>query len=179
MRNILKINKHFISLNIRSMKEYKTSFLLTTLGKFLVSFNVFLGIYFMFQRFSSVNEFSYEEVLLCFSIVLLEFSLAEMFARGFDIFSDMVRKGSFDLILIRLQNEIFQVLGSKFELTRVGRMIQAVVMFIYAVVYCHVQWNALKILTVVFMLIGGMAVFSGLFWYMRLFAFSHLRVLNL
>ena len=37
---------HYVSINIRSMMQYKTSFLLTAVGQFLVSFNVFLGIFF-------------------------------------------------------------------------------------------------------------------------------------
>lgn len=162
-KNSIKLYLHYISINVRSMMQYKMSFFLTTLGQFLISFNVFLGIYFMFQRFSKVKDFTYSEVLLCFSIVLLEFSLAETFARGFDSFSGMVRTGSFDQILVRPRNEIIQVLGSKFELTRIGRMLQAVVMFIYGIAKCEVDWNLWKVITVVFMLIGGAAVFSGLF----------------
>lgn len=79
------------------------------------------------------------------------------------MFSQMVKTGSFDSILVRPRNEILQVLGSKFELTRIGRMLQAVVMFIYAVLHCQVEWNLSKVLTVLFMLLGGTAVFSGLF----------------
>lgn len=162
-KDAIKLYCHYISINIRSMMQYKISFLLTTIGQFIVSFNVFLGIYFMFQRFSKVNEFTYSEVLLCFSVMLLEFSLAEMFARGFDSFSGMVRSGSFDQVLVRPRNEILQVLGSKFELTRIGRMFQALIMFGYGVTHCNVNWNFYKIITVLFMIIGGTAVFSGLF----------------
>lgn len=36
-------------------------------------------------------------------------------------------------------------------------------MFTYGVSHCKVEWNLIKILTVIFMLIGGCAVFSGLF----------------
>lgn len=159
----IRLYGHYVSINIKSMMQYKTSFLLSVIGQFLVSFNVFLGVFFMFQRFHTVKGFVYSEVLLCFSIVLLEFSLGEMVARGFDMFSQMVKTGSFDSILVRPRNEILQVLGSKFELTRIGRMLQAVVMFIYAVLHCQVEWNLSKVLTVLFMLLGGTAVFSGLF----------------
>ena len=114
----------YAGVNIRCAMQYKTSFFLTMLGQFFVSFNVFLGVHFMFQRFHSVKGYTYSEVLLCFSIFLLEFSMAEMVARGFDSFSSMVRTGSFDQILVRPRNEVVQVLGSKFELTRLGRMLQ-------------------------------------------------------
>lgn len=163
LKEAARLYGHYLSINIRSAMQYKTSFFLTALGQFFVSFNVFLGIYFMFRRFSAVEGFTYSEVLLCFSVVLLEFSLAEMFARGFDLFPAMVRTGSFDQVLVRPRNEILQVLGSKFELTRIGRMLQAVVMFAYGVTHCGVNWNFSKIITVIFMLIGGCALFSGLF----------------
>ena len=158
-----KLYLHYVSVNIRCMMQYKTSFLLTSIGQFLVSFNVFLGIFFMFQRFSKVEGFTYSEVLLCYAIILLEFALAEMTARGFDTFSRMVRSGEFDRILVRPQNEIVQVLGSKFELTRIGRIIQAIVMFAYGIMKSDAAWNFPKICTIVFMLIGGTAVFSALF----------------
>ena len=123
----MRLYFHYVSINIRCTMQYKASFLLTAIGQFLVSFTIFLGIFFMFQRFSKVEGFTYSEVLLCFAIMLMEFSLAEMFARGFDQFSGLVKTGEFDRILVRPRNEIIQVLGSKFELTRIGRMMQAVV----------------------------------------------------
>lgn len=169
---------HYISMNIRSMMQYKTSFFLAALGQFLISFNVFLGVFFMFQRFETVEGFTYSEVLLCFSSFLLEFSLAEMFARGFDTFSGTVRSGEFDRILVRPQNEILQVLGSKFELTRIGKIVQAVVLFFYGVANSTVRWSFSKIVTVVFMLVGGTAVFSALFLIYAAFCFFTLEGLE-
>lgn len=143
--------------------QYKSSFILTAIGQFLVSFNVFLGVFFMFRRFNNIEGFTYSEVLLCFAVMLMEFSLAECVARGFDTFPSMVRKGEFDRVMTRPRNEILQVLGSSFELTRFGRMLQAVVMFVYGVINCGVQWNFMRVLTVIFMLIGGTALFCGIF----------------
>lgn len=163
MCNTIKLYKHYMSINIRSAMQYKTSFWLMVMGQFLVSFNVFLGIYFMFQRFSNVKGFVYSEVVLCYGIVLMQFSLAEMYARGFDTFSGMVRSGNFDRVLVRPRSEVLQVLGSKFELTRIGRMFQAVVMFVYGMVSCEVDWSFSKVVTLIFMIIGGTALFSGLF----------------
>ncbi len=159
----MKLYWKYFMIQLKSKMEYKTSFLLTCIGQFLVSFQVFLGIYFMFRRFSSVEGFTYEEVLLCFGITLMEFSLAESVARGFDLFPILVRKGEFDRIMVRPRNEILQVLGSRIEFTRIGRMLQAVVMFAYGISASHVAWTPAKVLTVLFMLLGGTAVFSGLF----------------
>ena len=159
----LRLYKKYLQIQIQSMMQYKASFCLTAVGQFLVSFNAFLGVYFMFQRFHEVEGFTYSQVLLCFAITLMEFSLAEAFARGFDTFSSTISNGEFDRIMVRPRNEIFQVLAGRIELTRIGRMLQAVVMFAYGIAKSHVEWTWDKVLTVVFMLLGGTAVFTGIF----------------
>ncbi len=161
--NPLKLYFHYISINIRSMMQYKTSFLLTAIGQFLTSFNVLIGVYFMFQRFGGVKSFTYGEVILCFSVFLTGYTLAEMWARGFDAFSGMVRGGEFDRLLVRPRGEILQVLGSKFELTRVARLLQAVLMLVYGIAKGGVEWNAGRIVAVFCMVIGGTVLFTGFF----------------
>lgn len=158
-----KLYFHYLSIIFRSAMQYKASFWIMTVGHFFVSFNVFLGVFFMFQRFSHVEGFTYDEVLLCFSIMLMEFSLAEIWARGFDTFPSMIRQGTFDRVLLRPRSAVLQVLGSKFELVRLGRVLQAIVMFVYAVTRVEVRWTAAKLVTVLFMLIGGTGLFTALF----------------
>ena len=158
-----RLYRHYISVIVRSKMQYKKSFFMYSLGTFLVSFNVFAGIFFMFRRFSNVKGFTYSEVLLCYSIVLMAFSLAEMFARGFDTFPRMVRTGSFDRLLLRPRSIVLQVLGSQFELTRFGRLLQAVLLLAYGIWKSDVRWTFEKAMTVVFMIVGGTALFSGFF----------------
>ena len=174
----IRLYLHYISVIVRSTMQYKTSMFLMIMGQLLVSFSAFLGIYFMFQRFDNVKGYTYSEVLLCFSIVLMQFSLAEMFVRGFDMFSGIVRQGEFDRILVRPRNEILQVLGSRFEVTRIGRMIQALIIFVYGIMNSNVEWTFCKVITVVFMLLGGCAVFSGLFMIYATFCFFTLEGLE-
>ena len=159
----MKLYIRFFSIHIRSVIQYKVSFLLTTLGQFLVSFNVFLGIYFMFQRFHQVKGYNYSEALLCFSIVVMSFSIAELFLRGFDLFSATISNGEFDRILLRPRNEVFLVLAGKIEFTRVGRIIQTIIILIYGIVTSKIVWSADKILTMLLMIIGGSVIFGCLF----------------
>lgn len=159
----MRLYKKYFVMHLKSTMEYKTSFILTLIGQFLISFSAFLGIYFMFNRFSQVQGFTYNEVLLCFGITLMEFTLAETFARGFDMFSYVVSKGEFDRILVRPRNEILQVLGSRIDFTRLGKTIQAVIVFVYGLHAGNIHWTFAKILVILLMLIGGTMVFSGLF----------------
>lgn len=159
----MKLYLHYLSIHVRSAMEYKTSFVLTALGQFLVSFNVFLGVFFMMERFNNVKGFTYSEILLCFSTVLISFSLAECFFRGFDMFPSMIGNGEFDRILVRPRNTIFQVISSKIELTRIGRLVQAFIMLGYGIAKSEVSWDFLRVLTLILMIFGGVVVFAGLF----------------
>ena len=148
---------------LKSQMQYKASFLMTALGQFLTSFTTFLSMYFMFSRFKSVNGFTFSEVLICFSIVLMAFSLTECFVRGFDVFPRLIRTGDLDRILVRPRSVVFQVLTSNMEFTRIGRLLQAILMLCWAIPACGVVWTADKILTLILMVTGGISVFSSLF----------------
>ena len=159
----VRLYGRYFLIHIKSVMQYKTSFFLTCLGQFFTSFNVFLGIYFMFRRFHTVKGYTYQEVLLCYSIVLMAFTLAEAFARGFDTFSSIIGNGTFDRIMVRPRGLILQVLGQKIEFTRSARLLQAVIMLIYGLQAGGVLWTPARVLTVVLMIAGGTALFSGLF----------------
>jgi len=153
----------FFSIHMRCQMQYKVSFLLTSLGQFLVSFTALLGISFMFSRFDAIEGFTFEQVLLCFAIVLMAFSIAECFGRGFDLFPSMISNGEFDRALVRPRSEIFLVLAGKMEFTRIGRLLQAIVVLFIAIPASGVDWTAERIFTLFLMVSCGILVFLGLF----------------
>ena len=159
----MKLYFKFIAIQLKSQMQYKASFFMTAVGQFLISFSAFLGVYFMLSRFHSVKGFEFSEILICFSVVLTSFAISECFVRGFDVFPRLIQSGNLDRILLRPRNEVFQVLTSNIEFTRFGRLLQALLMLVYAVPASGIVWSFDKIMTVVLMIIGGIAVFSSLF----------------
>jgi len=153
----------YISIHLKSQMQYKASFFLTILGQFLVSFSALLGLYFMMSRFNVVDGFTLQEVLLCFATVLMAFSIAECFARGFDLFPQMISNGEFDRALVRPRGLVFQVLAGKVEFSRLGRLTQAVLVFCYAIPASGVAWSGDKVFTLSLMVVCGVLVFFGLF----------------
>ncbi|HBG11345.1 MAG TPA: hypothetical protein DDX68_04745 [Clostridium sp.] len=161
--NSTRLYEKYLLIHLKSMMQHKVSFLLTTIGQFLVSFYIFLGVRFMMDRFKEVKGFSYGEVLLCFSITLMAFTIAETIFRSLDTFETIIGNGEFDRILLRPRGSLFLVLCSKIELTRIGRLLQAVVMLIYGIYSSSIIWTPVRIMTVVLMIIGGVAVFAAIF----------------
>jgi len=174
----MKLYLKFFAMHLKSLMQYKVSFFMTALGQFLVSFTALLGLWFMFMRFNQVEGFTFSEVLLCFATVLVAFSLAECFGRGFDVFPRMIGNGRFDRILVRPRGEVYQVLASQMEFTRVGRLLQAVAVFCYALPASGVVWSWDKVLTLFMMIACGAAVFFGLFLIYAAFSFFTLEGLE-
>ena len=141
----MRLYFQYLLLLFKSQMQYRTSFWLLSLGQFLVPFSAFAGLYFLFERFGQIKGWDFYEVALCFAIIHMAFALSEYFARGFDNFS------------------FVQVLGSKFEFTRVGRLLQSVIVLGWAVSNLAIDWSFLKILTLLLMIISGVFIFTGIF----------------
>lgn len=153
----------YIQILFKSQTQYLTSFWLLALGQFVLPFSVFAGLYFMFERFGQIAGWHFHEVALCFSIIHMSFAISECFARGFDTFSTLVVNGDFDRILVRPRSTVLQVLGSKFEFSRVGRLLQSVIILAWAISSLTMEWTLLKAITLFFMIASGVFVFSGIF----------------
>ncbi|MFT8315005.1 MAG: ABC-2 family transporter protein [Clostridium sp.] len=159
----MKLYLNMIALNLKSQMQYKVSFFLTTVGQFITAFTAFFGLYFIFSRINSVDDFTYGQVLLCFAIVMMAFSLGEMFGGGLAVFPRMLSNGEFDRVLVRPRNIILQVLMPNMDFTRLGLLVQSVLVLCYSIPISGIAWSLGKILTLDLMILCGGALFFGLF----------------
>lgn len=163
----------YLSIHLKSLMQYKVSFFLTAFGQFLISFSAILGVYFLLDRFHAIKGYTFTDILLCSSVIIMAFSLAECFARGFDQFPKAISNGEFDRMLVRPRSAIFQILASKLELSRIGRMLQAILMMLVAFAKSDIHWSPSKVLTILLMIVGGTVVFSCLFLLYAAFSFFY------
>lgn len=157
----MKLYFEFLSIHIKKAMQYKASFLLSALAQLFIPLTCFWGVQFMFMRFKQVDGFTYTEVSLCYAIVLLSFSLAELFFRGFDTFDRMIGNGEFDRVLVRPRNEVFLVLCSRMDLERFGKGIMAIFLLIWALQNCPIDWCAARVMTLIFMILGGIVLLQA------------------
>ena len=167
----MKLYLKYFSIHIKSQMEYKASFALLTIGNFCMQFATFLSVYFMFNIFDEVSGFTYGQVLLCFAIVIMAFSFAEMLGRGFDQFPHMLANGEFDRALVRPRSALFQVVASRIHFVRLGATFQAAAVLFWAIPNSGVSWSWDKILTLCLMIACGSVIFYTLFCIRATFAF--------
>ena len=161
----------YVSMVLKSQMQYKISFLLAALGQFITAFTSFFGIYFIFDKIEAVDDFSYGQVLLCFAVVMIAFSVGEMIGGGFAAFPRLLGNGGLDRALVRPRSVIAQVLLPNVDFTRLGLLAQAAVVLWIAVSMSEVAWTWEKVLTLILMIGCGSAVFFGTFLVSAAFTF--------
>jgi len=160
---MMRLYMKYFAINLKAQMQYKATFILNILGRIVVAFATVVCVWVMFSRFNSVDGFSLSQVLLCTAVTLMAFSIAEVFARGFDIFPRLLGNGQFDRFLVRPRNVIFQVLASQMEFARLGILIQAIAVFCYAIPNSGVVWTGDKVFTLALMILCGAVLFFCLF----------------
>ena len=153
----------FFSIQVKTLLEYKKSFVFSIIGQIISSFFSLISIYFLFNKFGNIEGFTFENVLICFIVSYIGFSAAECFFRGFDQFDKMISNGEFDRILTRPRGLIFQVLASKIEFEKLGKLIAAFLTLII-LLYANPELLKLdKIITIILMILGTIIIYASLF----------------
>lgn len=152
-----------MAIHLKSAMTYRGSFLLSCLGTLMGTVNVFLGVIFLLDRFGTIGGYTLPQLSLCYAVILLATSLAECFARGFDNFPRVLAQAQFDRILVRPRSLIFQLLCQDMKPNMLPRVLQGVVMLVWAVCSGAVRWTAGKALALFLMIACGACIFFGLF----------------
>ncbi len=124
MLDSFRLYFRYIGISIRGQMQYRASFVMLSAGHFFVTGIEFLGIWAMFDRFGSLRGWSLAEVAMFYGMINVAFACADGFARGFDIFPQMVKSGDFDRLLLRPRSTALQVAAQELQLMRVGRLMQ-------------------------------------------------------
>ena len=174
----MRVYLKMMLLNLESQMQYKVSFLMTVFGQFITAFAGLLSIKFMFEHVNMIYGFNDTDVILCYSIVVLSFSIGEAFGGGLATFGGILGDGSFDRALVRPRNIVFQILAPHVDFTRIGLLIQAVGTLAYAISKSEIRWDCKKIITLMLMIVCGSVLFFSLFLFKATFTFFTVQDLD-
>lgn len=167
----MKLIGKYLGMYFKSQLEYKSSFILTCIAQLLTlslsSFMVFI----LMDKFHFLDNYDIYELMLGISIVQFGFSFSECFMRGFDKFSEVIKVGGLDLMLIRPRNIYIQVFGSNIELTKLSRVLGSLVLFIIAISNIDsITWYG--VLYLFLLLVGSSMIYAALFIFSACFCFK-------
>src|SRR5947209_15962476 len=118
--NDLQLYKHFLGMLFRSQAQYKVNVVVDVCASFAVTSLEFVAVLIYFGQIPSMLGWNVGEVAMLYAIMSIGFGLAEMFGAGIDAFSDTIRLGEFDRILLRPVGLFIQFLGIVFVHIRFG-----------------------------------------------------------
>jgi ABC-2 type transport system permease protein len=158
----LSLYGRYIAVSLRAQMQYRASFIMLTLGHFLMTGLEFVGLLALFDRFGHLEGWSLPEVALFYGMINTAFALCDATSRGFDIFPALVRSGEFDRILLRPCSTVLQLAGQELTLRRFGRFAQGLFVLLWSAWTLEVPWNAGKICLLAGAILGGACLFYGL-----------------
>lgn len=151
--------------NLRGQMAYRLSFLFDFSAAFFVTLMEFGSFALVLPRFGDIGGWELGEVALLYGTANTAFGLMDMFFSGFDPrnFGEQVRLGRFDQLLLRPLNITLQVLGSEFQLRRIGRITIGIAILALSISLTPILWTGAKIIMLVLAILGQVAFFGGLF----------------
>lgn len=161
--NTLALYGRYIVTSLRAQAQYPTATLMLTAGHCAATSVEILGVFALFHRFGSVGGWSFGEAALFYALVNIMFSLADLLSRGFEVFgADFVRTGAFDRVLLRPRAAALQLAGYEVRLSRLGRLIQASIVLVFATNLVPIAWDAHAVAIALWAVAGGVALFMGI-----------------
>jgi len=163
--HLLDIYRRLIGVQIRSQLQYRTSFFFDVLATAAITLTEFSAIALAMNEFQTIGGWQLGEVALLYGLVEAAFGVMDTLFSGFDPqnFGQQVRLGRFDQILLRPINVTVQVLGSRFVIRRLGRIVFGFVIFGYGAGAAGVVWTVGKVLYLPLVFAGIVLFFGGLF----------------
>lgn len=148
-----------VAARIRSQLQYRVSFAIQVVATFLISFLDFVAILIIFENVSTLGEWSVEEVALLYAVATIAFSFADLIVGHLDEFPQMIRDGTFDLVLVRPRGTLFQIIAADFQLRRLGKTIQGLAVLAYALSSVDVDWTPGRMAMLPVMIAAGTAIY--------------------
>ena len=174
----VRLHVKYVGISVRGQLQYRASFIMASLGHLITTGAEIFGIWALFAWTGNLKGWQLFEVGLFYGIVNVAFALADGLARPFDTFSLLVKTGDFDILLLRPRSTVLQVMGQEWQLMRVGRLAQGLLVLIWALVNVK-HASPYNMIIVAFAVLGGACLFYGLFVLQATMAFWSTETLEL
>lgn len=179
MMDDFKLYGRIIWMTLKSQMEYRLSFILMSLGHFCITFIEFLGMYALFQRFNQIEGWSLYEVSVFYGFINVSFALAEGIGRGFDIFHQQVKKGTFDRMLLRPRSINLQIISQEVQIMRIGRLAQGLIVMVFGFSHMEHVITFYNVFLLIYSLGCAVAFFIGLMIFQATLSFWSVESLEI
>jgi viologen exporter family transport system permease protein len=148
---------------IRVSMSYRSSFVLLTVGQFVISGLDFVALLVMFTNVDALGGFSLAEIAFLYGGSVLCLGFADLLLGNIERLGRRIRLGTLDVMMLRPLSVYVQMCADEFALRRVGRITQGALVFAWSVQALSIDWTAARIAMVPYLLVFGTAIFLAIF----------------
>ena len=161
-------------INVLTMLEYRANFIMW-FGFTIVYHGVALAaLYVTMRQFPSMNGWSFREMFFLYALWMCGHELHNVLFFNIVTVPDFVREGRFDRFLVRPLDTLFQVITVPQQISPDGILL-GIATLIAAIVAAHVRVDAVLVLFLPLIVIGGTLIDLGIslvvatlsFWFVR------------
>ena len=133
--------RRLVGAQIRSQLQYRMSFALDMTGTFWISFIDFFVVLTIFHNVPRLGSWTVHEVAFLYALSAITFAVTDLLIGHLDQFPQKIRDGNFDIVLVRPRGTLLQIVASDFATRRVARVLQGVIVLVYALSGLHIHWT--------------------------------------
>lgn len=152
-----------VSMHFRSELEYRGAFLLDRLAQILAYGAAYAAIWVMLEKFETLGGWNWPVLALLLSFQLLAYALGAAFSfNQFRDFEELVRKGTFDALLVKPINPWAYLTFSGLNIGYVGHIVLGVGLMIWSLGALSVEWTVTNALFLGFSLISAATLIAAI-----------------
>jgi ABC-2 type transport system permease protein len=152
-----------VGARIRADWQYRTSFLLFAVGQALITLLDFLVIAVIFGQVPQLAGWTLPEVAFLYGLSSIGFAIATVLVSQVESVAPLIREGTFDRLLVRPLGPLVQLSAEFFALRRLGKLAQAVAVFVLAIAWLDLDWHAARIALTAVAIVSAAVIFGALF----------------
>jgi ABC-2 type transport system permease protein len=148
---------------MQSQRSYRVSFSVDLASSLLVGAVELAEVWVLYRSVDRIGGLDLAQILLVFGLADLSFSLADLSFGHCDRMPTFVRAGTFDVLYLRPQPLLLQLITSDISLRRLARAVVGLTALAAGLVLTDVPWSPDAVLLLGMALVSGYVIFAASF----------------
>lgn len=151
-----------IASRIRSQRSYRSNFALDLAGSFLIGLLELAEVWVLFHNVPVIGGLDFPAVLLVFGLAEIAFALAQLVFGHVDRMPPFLLAGKLDVLYLRPQPVLLQIVTSDFQLRRLSRAAIGIAALVIALRINDIDWRPATIVLLALTLVSGFVIHAAM-----------------
>jgi ABC-2 type transport system permease protein len=151
-----KLYLEFYKIKLKGIAEYRGSFYLTSISKFINYLAQFITIWIMINAFKTMGAWNAYEIMLLFALQTAAYAIAGSFTYHITTYlSPLIKDGTFDEVLTKPLNPFLYLASRYFSWGYFGTMTVSLFVMVFCFIKLGISFGILKIIFLIIVIISG------------------------